>query len=253
MGFRKPAKPRVCQPSKQRIRQTARAMIRMDGTDALAVASEHVRVFNSQGLYSLAASWKFIEEEIQHLQRKKTAQSKHGEAITGGETLPSHSASTPPGGQSAVNAPSMPSVISPEIRVVGDLHCTGDIRIEGTVEGQITGQTVTVVEGAQVSGPIHADTVRVSGSVNGPIEGNAVILASTASVNGDVVHRTLSVEVGAQFEGHCSRLEKAINISGRAKIADPKPAERKHSGRTKNVGSGDAAKLQSEIKERIEQ
>ncbi len=53
----------------------------MHGTDALAEAAEHVRVFNSQGFYSLAAGWKFIEEEIQRLQRKNTAQPKHGEAI----------------------------------------------------------------------------------------------------------------------------------------------------------------------------
>ncbi len=172
---------------------------------------------------------------------------------TGRETQPSQLESITSGGQSAVNAPSMPSVISPELRVVGDLHCIGDIQIEGTVEGQITGQTVTVVEGAQVSGPIHADTVRVSGSINGQIEGNAVILARTASVKGNIAHKTLSIEAGAQFEGQCSRLEKAINISGKARIADPKPAEQKHSERTKNVGSGDAAKLQSEIKERIEQ
>ncbi len=56
-------------------------MIRMYGTDALAEASEHVRVFNSQGHHSLAANWKLIEEEIQHLQPKNTAQPKHGEAI----------------------------------------------------------------------------------------------------------------------------------------------------------------------------
>jgi cytoskeletal protein CcmA (bactofilin family) len=169
------------------------------------------------------------------------------------ETQPSQSELITPGGQSAVNAPSMPSVISPELCVVGDLHCTGGIQIEGTVEGQITAQTVTIVEGARVSGPIHADTVRVSGSINGQIEGNAVILASTASVKGTIAHKTLSIEAGAQFQGQCSRLEKAINISGKAKIANPKPAEQKLSVKTKNVGSGDAAKLQSEIKERIEQ
>ena len=72
---------RVRPPSKQRIRQAARAVIRMHGTDALAEAAEHVRVFNSQGFYSLAAGWKFIEEEIQRLQRKNTAQPKHGKAI----------------------------------------------------------------------------------------------------------------------------------------------------------------------------
>ena len=172
---------------------------------------------------------------------------------TGRETQPLQSESITSGGQSAVNAPSMPSVIGPELSVVGDLHCTGGIQIEGTVEGQITGLTVTIVEGARVSGPIHADTVWVSGSINGQIEGNAVILASTASVKGTIAHKTLSIEAGAQFQGQCSRLEKAINISGKAKIANPKPAEQKLSVKTKNVGSGDAAKLQSEIKERIEQ
>ena len=81
MGLRKSSKARVRPPSKQKIRRSAKAMIRMYGTDALAEASEHVRVFKSQGHYSLAASWKLINEEIQHLQRKTTAQQEHGEAI----------------------------------------------------------------------------------------------------------------------------------------------------------------------------
>ncbi len=54
----------------------------MYGTDALGKAADHVRVFNSRGFYSLAAGWKFIEEEIQHLHREKNTQPKHGEAIT---------------------------------------------------------------------------------------------------------------------------------------------------------------------------
>jgi hypothetical protein len=70
LGSQRPSKSRVRPPSKQRIRGAGRAVIRMYGTDALAKAAEHVRVFNSQGYHSLAAGWKFIEEEIQHLQGK---------------------------------------------------------------------------------------------------------------------------------------------------------------------------------------
>ena len=81
LGSQRPPMSRVRPPSKQRIRRAARAVIRMYGTDALAEAAEHVRVFNSQGFHSLAASWKLIEEEIRHLQPKNTAQPKHGEAI----------------------------------------------------------------------------------------------------------------------------------------------------------------------------
>ncbi len=81
LGSQKPPMSRVRPPSKQRIRRAARAVIRMYGTDALAEAAEHVRVFNSQGFYSLAASWKIIEQEIQHLHREKAAEPKHREAI----------------------------------------------------------------------------------------------------------------------------------------------------------------------------
>ena len=159
---------------------------------------------------------------------------------------------TAPGGQPAATAAYMPSVISPELRIVGNLNCTGSIQVEGTVEGRITGQAVNIVEGAQVSGPIHADTVRVSGTINGQVEGNSVILASTANVKGSIAHNTLSIEAGAQVEGQFSRLEKTVNISSKAQSATPKPAEQQHAKNTKTVGSGDAAKLQSEIKERVE-
>ena len=169
------------------------------------------------------------------------------------ETQPSQPGSTAPGRQSAVTAPCMASVIGPELQIVGNLHCTGGIQVEGSVEGQITGQAVTIAEGAQVSGPVHADAVRVSGSINGQIQGNSVILASTASVKGNIAHKTLSIEAGAQFEGQCSRLEKTVDISSKAEAAAARPAEQQHSKNTKTVGSGDAAKLQSEIKERIEQ
>ncbi len=52
-----------------------------DKIEALRNGRIPIRVFNSQGFYSLAASWKLIEEEIRHLQPKNTAQPKHGEAI----------------------------------------------------------------------------------------------------------------------------------------------------------------------------
>ncbi len=81
-GSRRPSISHVRPPSKERIRRAAEAVIRMYGTDALGKAADHVRVFNSRGFYSLAAGWKFIEEEIQHLHREKNTQPKHGEAIT---------------------------------------------------------------------------------------------------------------------------------------------------------------------------
>ena len=121
-------------------------------------------------------------------------------------------------------SPGMPSIISADLRVVGDLHCAGDIQVEGKVEGDIKSKSVTVGEGAQVKGGIHAEAVRVSGAVKGQIEATSVTLAKTAKVKGDVVHKTLSIEAGAQLEGNCRRLEEDKKAAGEAKVTDLKPA-----------------------------
>ena len=94
---------------------------------------------------------------------------------------------------------------------------------EGTVEGDIKSQTVTVGEGAHVTGSVYGETVRVSGNVNGQIEAQAVTLAKTAEVSGDVVHETLSIEAGAQLEGMCKRLQ----AGSKASAGDTKASEAK--------------------------
>jgi len=145
----------------------------------------------------------------------------------------SDSLSGPASQPSASKSPGMPSIISTDLKVIGDLHCAGDIQIEGTVEGDIKSQTVTVGEGAQVTGSIYGQTVRVSGNVDGQIEAKSVTLAKSAQVTGDVVHETLSIEAGAQLEGMCRRLQSDSKKSaGDSKVADLK---------TPNQGPGAAS------------
>jgi cytoskeletal protein CcmA (bactofilin family) len=100
-----------------------------------------------------------------------------------------------------------PSIISTDLKVVGNLHCAGDIQIKGTVEGDIRSRTVTVGEGAHVQGSVHGDSVHVSGSVKGQIEAPTVTIAKTAKILGDITHQSLSVEAGAFLEGQCHRLD----------------------------------------------
>lgn len=99
------------------------------------------------------------------------------------------------------------SVISTDLKVVGDLHCAGDIQIKGTVEGDIKSRSVTIGEGAHVQGSIYGDSVHVSGSVKGYIEAPTVTVARSAKIVGDIVHKSLSVEAGAFLEGQCRRLD----------------------------------------------
>ncbi len=125
-----------------------------------------------------------------------------------------------------------PSVISTDLKVVGDLQCAGDLQIKGTVEGDIKSRTVTIGEGAHVQGAVQADTVHVSGSVKGQIEAPTVTVAKSAKILGDVIHQNLSVEAGAHLEGQCRRLEpkKAAEQPGVSALKTGGPDKRAASG-----------------------
>jgi cytoskeletal protein CcmA (bactofilin family) len=114
------------------------------------------------------------------------------------------------------------SVLSPDLTVTGNLKTTGDIQIEGTVEGDIRAHLLTVGEGATVKGEIVADDVVINGRIVGRVRGLKVRLTSTARVEGDIIHKTIAIESGAHFEGSVQRQEDPLSNGG-AKPA-PKPA-----------------------------
>jgi cytoskeletal protein CcmA (bactofilin family) len=117
-----------------------------------------------------------------------------------------HTVKTPAAGNRKAAAPSL---ISADLRIAGDLVSTGDIHVEGVVEGDIRSAMLTIGEGAEVRGAIVADSVRICGAVVGQIQAHRVELTRTAKVTGDIMHELLSIESGAFIEGHCRRVEVA--------------------------------------------
>jgi hypothetical protein len=63
------------------------------------------------------------------------------------------------------------SVLSSDLTVVGNLRTTGDIQVEGTVEGDIRAHLLTVGESATIRGEIVADDIVVNGRVIGRVRG----------------------------------------------------------------------------------
>ncbi len=106
---------------------------------------------------------------------------------------------------------SAPSIISPDLKIVGDLKCTGDIQIDGTVDGSISGNLITIGEQANVEGSIVAETVLIFGTVNGEVRAKTVFLDKTGKVIGGIAHENLTIEAGAHFEGWAQRLEN-VNL-----------------------------------------
>ncbi len=103
----------------------------------------------------------------------------------------------------------VPSIISPDLEIVGNLKSDGEIQIDGTVKGDIKGHMLTVGEQGKVDGSTVAETVRIFGTVNGRVQAKTVRLEKSARVTADIAHETLAIEADAHFEGKVEPLKGA--------------------------------------------
>lgn len=102
------------------------------------------------------------------------------------------------------------SVLSPNLKVVGNLESEGDIQIDGQVDGDIRTVKLTVGKSAVINGSIYGDEIRIAGTVNGEITARVVILLDSAKVTGDINHDSLSIEAGAYVQGLCKRVDVEV-------------------------------------------
>ena len=100
-----------------------------------------------------------------------------------------------------------PSVLSSDLKVKGNLLTTGDIQIEGIIEGDIQAHLLTVGETSKIKGEIIADDIIINGNVVGRVRGLKVRLTNKARVQGDIIHKAIAIETGAHFEGTVQRTD----------------------------------------------
>ncbi|MBS1301613.1 polymer-forming cytoskeletal protein [Loktanella sp. SALINAS62] len=108
------------------------------------------------------------------------------------------------------------SILSADLLVTGNMKTTGDVQIEGQVEGDIRAHLLTVGEGATVKGEVMGDDIVIHGRIVGRVRGLKVRLTSTARVEGDIIHKTIAIESGAHFEGSVQRQDDPLSSGGKA-------------------------------------
>ncbi|MFY8095234.1 MAG: bactofilin family protein [Niveispirillum sp.] len=136
-------------------------------------------------------------------------------------------ASRPTGGNggSASDRP-MPSIVSRDMRVTGDLDTPGEVHVEGAVDGDIRCAKLIIGATGTVNGHILATTVRVHGEVRGEINAEEVFILNGSKVQGDVVQTLLEIAPGASFEGAIRRRQTvAATVMLAAPVPDPTPPE----------------------------
>jgi cytoskeletal protein CcmA (bactofilin family) len=118
------------------------------------------------------------------------------------------------------------NLISNGTDITGDIKSTGDIRIDGTLSGNLsTKGKVVIGPTGKVKGEIICKNSEVSGSIEGKIGVNQLlILKASSKILGDIATSKLSIEPGALFSGNCKMSENVNN--GGAGIPKEKEPDR---------------------------
>jgi cytoskeletal protein CcmA (bactofilin family) len=98
------------------------------------------------------------------------------------------------------------NLINQGTEITGDIKSTGDVRIDGTLNGNmVTKGKVVIGPTGRVKGEVECKNSEVSGIVDGKITVTQLLnLKASSKINGTIVTNKLSIEPGALFTGNCS-------------------------------------------------
>ncbi len=90
----------------------------------------------------------------------------------------------------------------------GDIKSSGDLRIDGTLVGNLNVKGKVVVgETGKIKGELVCKNSDISGVVEGKITVDELLsLKSSARINGDITVGKLAIEPGCKFTGYCNML-----------------------------------------------
>lgn len=100
--------------------------------------------------------------------------------------------------------------------ITGDVNSNGDIRIDGSLTGNLkTAGKVVIGETGKVKGEINCKNSEVLGQIDGKIQVSELLsLKATAKIFGDIITKKLAIEPGSKFTGNCNMGEDSLkNIS----------------------------------------
>jgi cytoskeletal protein CcmA (bactofilin family) len=106
------------------------------------------------------------------------------------------------------------TLIGEGCRVEGNFFIPTATRIDGTIKGDLTGDSGIVIGHAgRIIGSVCASEVIIYGSVEGNVETNRLELKNGSKVNGDLIVNNLVTEQGCSFNGKCTMKVESNNVT----------------------------------------
>lgn len=94
-----------------------------------------------------------------------------------------------------------PSIISADLHIVGDIEGDGELHVEGSVDGNIRCEKLTIGESGEVEGKIVTTSLTLLGKITGTVRARTVSMMETARMIGDVAHEKIEIQAGALVDG----------------------------------------------------
>lgn len=101
------------------------------------------------------------------------------------------------------------SLIGEDIKLIGKIEGSGNLRIDGTIEGDINyNGDITLGESGKVEGNILCENLIVAGNIEGDLNiKESLTLLPTGVLYGDIKVKSLVIHEKARFEGSCEMIK----------------------------------------------
>ncbi|MDF1624140.1 bactofilin family protein [Pseudohongiella nitratireducens] len=161
----------------------------------------------------------------------------------------SHSTPSPaPAPTSSAPAPASVSnksaVLGATIKVKGDISGEENLLIEGQVEGSVSlsSHELTIGKTGKLNANLTAKTIRIDGEVDGDITGKEkVVVTSTSQIKGNIVTPKMTLEEGARFKGTIDIDPAHANSSASPQPSASAATSSKSAANSSNTGSNSSS------------
>jgi len=119
-----------------------------------------------------------------------------------------------PASNKSASSKDIKTLIGEGCKVEGNFFIPTATRIDGTIKGDLTGDSGIVIgHMGRIVGSVCASEVVVYGNVEGNIETNRLELKKGSKVNGDITVNNLVTEQGCTFNGKCIMKTEGSNVT----------------------------------------
>ena len=100
-------------------------------------------------------------------------------------------------------------MIGEGVTITGTISANNEVTIQGTIDGDIECNSVTIKKSGIVKGKINTDTMIVEGKAEGEMNVNAILnIKSKGHVNGKIFYGEIQIDEGGKISGEINHRDK---------------------------------------------